>query len=166
MKRRTTNKALLLEPIFDVAPIEKMSDIVTQRDEVESTGKIYTESSITVKYKDHSCVFKITRNNLTEKFHAVRYDMNDKHELVSWDMCYGKDLNQFFHGSKDELATWIRSVWDESAQAGCTLADRDVTGVGCTWLGPKNLDEPYLWNGKNYRKLFNPEQIRNFYLKK
>lgn len=165
MKRRTSNKVLLLEPIFDVAPIEKMSDIATHRDEIESTGKIYTESVITVKFKDHSCVFKITRNNLDGTFSAVRYDKAEAPTYVSWDMCTGKDLNQFFHGSKESLAEWIRSVWDESTQAGCTLADNDVTGVGVTWFGPKNLDEPDMFNGINHRKLYNPEQIRKFYLK-
>ena len=166
MKRRTTNKALLLEPIFATAPIDKMSDITTHRDEDERTGQIYTESVITVKFKDHSCVFKITRNNLTEQFHAVRYDKNEKPTYVSWDMCTGKDLNQFFHGSKESLTEWIRSVWDESTQAGCTLADEDVTSVGVTWFGPKNLDEPDMFNGINHRKLYNPEQISKFYLKK
>ena len=163
-KRKSTAKSSLIETVFAIAKTEKLTDISSSRDEDPKTGEIYTESAITVKFDGHSCVFEITQNNKTGMYHAVRYDKQERDNYVVGNAAWGIDYNQFFNGTPEQLAEWVKSVWDETSQRNAAIGD-GIAGVGVKWFGPKNLNEPYIMCGINQRKLYSPENIKSMYIK-
>ena len=164
-KRKSSAKTRLIETIFSIAPLEKLTEISSSRDEDPKTGEIYTESTITVKFEGHSCVFEITQNNKTGMYHADRYDKTERENYVVWTAAWGIDYKQFFNGTAEQLADWVKSVWDETSQSNAALGN-GIAGVGGRWFGPKDLNEPYYLCGFNQRKLYSPEQIKSMYIKK
>ena len=163
-KRKSTAKSRLIETVFAIAKPEKLTDISSSRDEDPKTGEIYTESAITVKFEGHSCIFGITQNNKTGLYHAVRYDKTERENYVVWRAAWGIDYNQFFDGTPEQLAEWVKSVWDETSQSNAAIGD-GIAGVGDKWFGPKDLNEPSIMCGINQRKLYSPEQIKSMYIK-
>lgn len=162
-KRKPTAKSRLVETIFAIAKPEKLTDISSSRSTDPKTGEVFTESAITVKFDGHSCVFGITQNNKTGMYRAVRYDKIDRENYVVWRAAWGIDYKQFFDGTPEQLAEWVKSVWDETSQSNTSLAN--AAGVADKWFGPKDLNEPSIMCGINQRKLYSPEQIKSMYIK-
>lgn len=163
-KRKSTAKSRLIETVFAIATPEKLTDISSSRDEDPKTGEIYTESAITVKFDGHSCIFEITQNNKTGMYHAVRYDKTELENYVVWQAAWGINFKQFFDGTPEQLAEWVKSVWDETSQSNAAIGD-GIAGVGDKWFGPKDLNEPFIMCGINQRKLYSPENIKSMYIK-
>lgn len=164
-KRKPTAKARLIETIFAIAKPEKLSDISLSRDEDPKTGEIFTESAITVKFDGHSCVFGITQTNKTGMYRAVRYDKIERENSVVWRAAWGVDYKQFFNGTPEQLAEWVKSVWDETSQSNASLGNGH-SGIADKWFGPKDLNEPCIMFDINQRKLYSPEEIESMYIKK